>query len=55
MRVTTDVNSSVEIEIKLKNMYQFFGSGEKYPQILESMTEVNFQNWKNSYLQESKH
>ena len=33
-------------------MHQFVVSGEKYPRVLENMTEADFQNWKNSYLQE---
>ena len=33
-------------------MHQFVIPDEKYPRVLENMTEANFQKWKNSYLQE---
>ena len=47
-----DVDSSLEIEVTLTNMHQFVVPGEKYPRVSENMTEADFQNWKNSYLQE---
>ena len=50
--VDFDVDSSFEIEVMLTNMHQFVVPGEKYPRISESMTEADFQKWKNSYLQE---
>ena len=50
--VDFDVDSSLEIEVTLTNMHQFVVPGEKYPRVSENMTEADFQNWKNSYLQE---
>ena len=47
-----DVDSSLEIEVMLTNMHQFVVPGQKYPRVSENMTEADFQNWKNSYLQE---
>ena len=36
----------------MANMHQFVVPGEKYPRVSENMTEEDFQNWKNLYLQE---
>ena len=50
--VDFDVDSSLEIKVTLTNMHQHVVPGEKYPRVWENMTEADFQNWKNSYLQE---
>ena len=50
--VDCDVNSSLEIEVTMVNMHLFVVPGEKYPRVSENMTEEDFQNWKNSHLQE---
>ena len=47
-----DVDSSLEIEVTLTNMHRFVVPGAKYPRVSEKMTKADFQNWKNSYLQE---
>ena len=49
--VDFDVDSSLEVEITLTNMYQFVVPGERSPRVLENITEADFQNWKNSYPQ----
>ena len=50
--VDFDVDPSLEIEVMMTNMHRFVVPGEKYPRVSENMTEADFQNWKNSYLQE---
>ena len=37
-----DVESSLEMEVMLSNMHQFVVPGEKYPRVLENMTEADF-------------
>ena len=47
-----NVDFSLEIEVTMTNMHQFLVPGGNYPWVLDNMTEADFQNWKNSYLQE---
>ena len=42
--VDFDVDSSLEIEITLTNMYQFVVPDERSPRVLENITEADFQN-----------